>query len=94
MVWPLSPTSDMRLYIDLLFRKTKMYANYRPATLLDLGDYGDITTEGEFIRFGNIFADHPSLKDDAVPGMESIGSVHHFFAPRNPRGKTFSDITT
>jgi hypothetical protein len=71
-----------------------MYANYHPATLLDLGDYGDITQEGEFIRSGNIFNDHPSLMDEVQPGKESIGNDKHYFASRNPKNNTYSVITT
>jgi hypothetical protein len=89
-----SPKSDMRLYIDLLFRKTNMYANYNPATLLELGDYGDITKGGEFIRSGNILQDDPSLRDAVEVGKEPMGSDKHFFTSRSPRNNTFSVITT
>jgi hypothetical protein len=84
----------MRLYIDLLFRKTNMYANYNPATLLELGDYGDITKGGEFIRSGNILQDDPSLRDAVEVGKEPTGSDKHFFTSRSPRNNTFSVITT
>jgi len=83
----------MRLYVDLLFRKTNMYANYLPATCLDLGDYGDITKKGEFIRSGNIFKDYPKLEDAVEPHKEEFGSDKHFFASRNPKNGTFS-VTT
>jgi hypothetical protein len=95
MPWLLSrEKSDRRLYVDLLFRKTNMYANYLPATLLELGDYGDITREGEFVRSGNIFKDHPALRDAVEPGREEVGSNKHFFASRNVRNGTVSVITT
>jgi len=89
---PARPKSDRRLYVDLLFRKTKMYANYLPSTLMELGDYGDITKDGEFIRSGNVFEDHPFLKDDVLPRREEVGTNRHFFASRNEKG-TFSIIT-
>jgi hypothetical protein len=70
-----------------------MYANYLPETVLELGDYGDITKEGEFIRSGNIFRDHPSLQDDVEIGREPLGSNKDFFASRTRRKNTFSVIT-
>jgi len=77
----------------MLFRKTHMYANYLPETCLELGDYGDITKEGEFIRSGNIFKDYPSLMDDVERGKEPLGSNRSFFASRTRRKDTFSIIT-
>jgi hypothetical protein len=70
-----------------------MFANYLPATYLELGDYGNITNDGEFIRSGNIFKDHSSLRDAVEPGREEIGSNKHFFASRNRRNTGVSIIT-
>jgi hypothetical protein len=69
-----------------------MYANYLPETLLELGDYGDVTKDGEFIRLGNIFKDHPWLRDEVEPRKESFPKNKHFFVSREPRRNTFSII--
>jgi hypothetical protein len=71
-----------------------MYANYTPGTPFELGDYGDITKEGEFIRSGNIFKDHAHLRDDVEPGKEELRNNRHFFASRKEKNGTFSVITT
>jgi hypothetical protein len=78
-----SAKSDRRLYVDMLFHKTNMYAHYLPASYLELGDYGVVTRAGEFIKSGNILKDHPSLKDElGLLGKETMGSNKHFFASR------------
>lgn len=84
MLWISSDkeVSDRRLYVDMLFRKTKMYANYTPSSPLHLGDYGDVTKDGDFIRSGNIFQEFPDLRDKLGQGSEEYGSNKHFFATR------------
>ena len=64
-----------------------MYTNYLPELLLDLGDYGDVTTEGEFIKSGNIFKDYPSLRDEAETCKQSVGTPRHLETRR--RKNTF-----
>jgi hypothetical protein len=54
-----------------------MYTNYLPELLLDLGDYGDVTAEGEFIKSGNIFKDYPSLRDEAETCKQSVGTPRY-----------------
>ena len=71
-----------------------MYANYNPTTLLELGDYGEIAKDGDFIRSGNILQENPSLRDAVESGREPTGSDKYFFASRSPRNNTFSVITT
>jgi hypothetical protein len=99
MPWPFQSKdkdqkkSDRRLYIDLLFRKTKMYANYLPASVLFLGDYGDVNKDGEFIRTGNIFEEHEFLVKEVCQGKEEFGSNRHFFASRSRRKDTVSALT-
>lgn len=94
MPWKLSSEkSDRRLYVDMLFRKTNMYANYLPSGNLELGDYGVVTRAGEFIRSGNIFKDYPSLKDEVGLRQETSGGSKHFFASRSRRKDTASAIT-
>jgi hypothetical protein len=96
MVWPLTrEKSDRRLYVDLLFRKEKMYANYTPETYLALGDYGDVTKDGEFIRSGNLFREYPHIEGEAEPRKENatVGNDRHFFVSRSPRKNTFSTLT-
>jgi len=84
MPWILSPDkSDRRLYVDMLFRKTAMFANYTPATYLDLGDYGVVTQEGEFIKSGNILKEYAGLVDQVGVRKEGFGSNIHFFASRS-----------
>ena len=85
--------SDRRLYVDMMFRKTNMYANYLPETSFELGDYGDITKDGDFIKWGNIFKDHPELRDKVELGREPLASNKYFFASRTRRKNTFSTIT-
>jgi hypothetical protein len=84
---------DMRLYTDILYKKTKMYANYAPATCLRLGDYGDVTKQREFIKLGNILQEYPELKDIVCPCKEVIGGDKHFFASRT-RKKNISSVIT
>jgi len=59
-----------------------MYANYTPSSPLQLGDYGDVTKEGEFIRSGNIFQEFPELGSRLGQGREEYGSNKHFFVSR------------
>lgn len=75
--------SDRRLYVDMIFRKTKMYANYTPSSSLELGDYGDVSKEGEFIRSGNVFLEFPDLRDKLGQGREEFGNNKHFFVSRS-----------
>jgi len=86
--------SDRRLYVDLIFRKEKMYANYTPETYLNLGDYGDVTGDGEFIRSGNIFSENPEKEGEAEPRKQVAGSDRHYFVSRSPRKNTFSVLPT
>jgi hypothetical protein len=78
--WPLrsKARSDRRFYVDLLFRKTNMYANYSPENPIDLGDYGDLSKDGEFIRLGNILEDNPLLRDVVECSKESVGLTNTF----------------
>jgi hypothetical protein len=84
---------NRRLYIDTLFKKTRMYANYTPATCLVLGDYGDLTQQGVFIKSGNIFEEYPLLKDEVRLRREDTGSDVHFFASRTRRKNAASIVT-
>jgi hypothetical protein len=84
---------DRRLYTDILFQKTKMYANYAPATSLKLGDYGDVTKQGEFIKSGNIFKEYPALEAEVGPHKEDIGNNMSFFGSRT-RKKNLSSVVT
>ena len=56
-----------------------MYAQYPPANVLKLGDYGGITKEGDFISSGNILQDHPSLKDE-LGENKTLWNNKHFSA--------------
>ena len=96
MSWPFSSKKDRcdrLLYIDLLFRKTKMYANYLPASILELGDYGDLTKHGDFIRSGNILNDYPILREEVGMGKELVGSNRDYFASRTRKKGTASALT-
>jgi len=86
--------SDMRLYTDILFRKFKMYSNYDPGVCLKLGDYGDITKQGEFIKSGNVFEDNASLENTLRPGKENIAHDRHYFASRSRKRDIVSIVTT
>jgi hypothetical protein len=93
MLWRSSEKTDRRLYVDMLFRKTNMYAHYLPSSLLELGDYGVVTRAGEFIKSGNVFKDYPSLKADLGLGRERVCSNQHFFASRSRNRDAASMIT-
>ena len=84
---------DRRLYTDILFQKTKMYANYVPASCLKLGDYGDVTKQGEFIRSGNVLEEYPDLQAAVSPRSEANGNDKHFFGSRT-RKKNLSSVVT
>jgi hypothetical protein len=62
-----------RLYVDLIFRASKKYASWDPEVLVEVGDWGRITTgkrgwafwrsaRGTFIKEGNIYKDGTAEK--------------------------------
>jgi hypothetical protein len=63
-----------RLYVDLVYRASKKYANWDPEVTVEVGDYGRITAghkswlkfwrheQGTFLKEGNIYTDGQAEK--------------------------------
>ena len=71
-----------RLYVDLLFRETDMYANFLPSSRLELGDYGDVTKAGDFVISGNILKEYPEFRETLDFGKETPENDKYFFSSR------------
>jgi len=65
-----------------------MYAQYLSSSYLELGDYGVVTRDGEFVRSGNILKEYPSLKHELGSHKETRESVRSFFASQNKASAT------
>jgi len=75
--------TDPRLFVELLFQASSMYANH-PSTHLELGDYGEVSKKtGEFIRSGNILQEYPELQGRLGEGKETPEEGKHLFACRS-----------
>lgn len=71
-----------RLYVDLVFRASKKYANWDPEVSIEVGDYGRITAghkswirfwrreQGTFLKEGNIYTDGQAEKWKIPPPKE------------------------
>ena len=86
---PDMPDSE-RLYVDLLYRASKKYANWDPEVAVEVGDWGKITTgrtglafwrhdRGTFLKEGNIYKDGKAKKHGIPPptdfGLEATDGV-------------------
>ena len=58
-----NPKLASRVYVDLIYQATSMYANLVPSSGLKIGDYGDVNKKtGEFVVTGNFFDKYPGVK--------------------------------
>jgi hypothetical protein len=76
-----------RKFVDLLFRASKKYANWDPEVVVEVGDWGRITTgktglafwrrgRGTFLKEGNIYKDGKAEKYGIPPPKElGLGST-------------------
>ncbi|CCM00514.1 uncharacterized protein FIBRA_02548 [Fibroporia radiculosa] len=75
-----------RLYVDLLFRASKKYANWDPEVVVEVGDWGRITKgrpglafwrrkRGTFLKEGNIYKDGKAEKYGIPPPQEHGGDA-------------------
>jgi hypothetical protein len=78
------PQSSERLFVDLLFRASRKYANWDPEVPMRVGDYGRITHGkpawafwrrggGIFMKEGNIYAERIA-EEYGIPEPEEHGA--------------------
>jgi hypothetical protein len=92
MLW-FQRKTDSRLYVELLFQLSSLYAN-PPSSQLELGDYGELNKKtGEFIKLGNVLQEYPELKEKLGRGKQIPEARREFFAARS-KGTAWSiDVT-
>lgn len=82
MSWLFERKTDPRLFVELIFHASAMYAN-PPSSRLELGDYGEMNKKtGEFIKSGNILQEYPELQSRLGEGIQTPEEHKHLYAAR------------
>jgi hypothetical protein len=80
------PPSSERVFVDLIFRASRKYANWDPEILIRVGDYGRITQGrpswafwrpgwGIFVKEGNFYAEGIATEYDISEPEERGGDA-------------------